>query len=494
MFFEDIRFLVRSKKRKSRSRYSAKLTLELLEDRLPPASHNWIGGVGNNLWSVAKNWDDGSVPQPGDTVIFDSKAKTDSIMDRNFGKNINIVKINPRFGQHSLTITSPLTVDSYLILNDANGNLVVAATKMLKISTLFFSAGTTSGQGTIEIVKGLNWSGGVISTHNTFTDPGLWGLISGSVAIHSDPQDKTGAAFGNSGTLFFVVGKIDLKSSSFTNLGAFIVYGRSDITDSTPNRRARFINAGTFTKGASITTIKSRFDNFGALKLLTGSLVLQGPGLHSRSFYVGSTARLIFSLQNQAIDINVLLPGTKFSGSGLVENRGTLDLFNNTSVRIQNFKMSREKAQLIGEGTLSAHYFRWEGGKMVGTGMTAIGPGDHMDIVSLGREKLLDNWTLSIKGEADWVDGGVITTARSATIVVGGPGRFNIQNGEKIIYQGGVQGQVPGAKIVLNTGGLLRKAPGVGKTTIEIPVQNWGGKYDEDPNAQVDFTQGRPLP
>jgi hypothetical protein len=54
------------------------LNLEELEKRIAPAATRyWIGGAGNNNWSVA-NWDGvvKTVPAAVDTVVFDSNAKT----------------------------------------------------------------------------------------------------------------------------------------------------------------------------------------------------------------------------------------------------------------------------------------------------------------------------------------------------------------------------------------------------------------------------------
>src|SRR5712691_9962496 len=71
-----------------RKRVPSRLALEELEKRLAPATHYWVGGIGNNTWSTAADWNDNELPGPGDTLIFDSQAKTDSNMDAAFGNQI----------------------------------------------------------------------------------------------------------------------------------------------------------------------------------------------------------------------------------------------------------------------------------------------------------------------------------------------------------------------------------------------------------------------
>src|SRR4051794_21161927 len=50
--------------------------LELLEDRLAPATFNWSGAGTNNLWSNPQNWAGNKAPNPagGDTLVFPSVA------------------------------------------------------------------------------------------------------------------------------------------------------------------------------------------------------------------------------------------------------------------------------------------------------------------------------------------------------------------------------------------------------------------------------------
>src|SRR5205823_6061783 len=129
MFSELTRRLLPSHTREKHSspkriRLLKRLAIEELECRLAPATHYWVGGVAPNTWTTALDWKDGQVPLPGDTLIFDSQAKTDSTYDGGLGSQIASVKINPGFGKHSVNINAPLTITSTLVLNDQPGKLV----------------------------------------------------------------------------------------------------------------------------------------------------------------------------------------------------------------------------------------------------------------------------------------------------------------------------------------------------------------------------------
>jgi len=142
------------------------LTIEELEVRVVPATHYWVGGAGNNNWSTAADWSDKVRPGPGDSLVFDGNAKTDSIMDAGFGNQIANVSIYPGFDRHSLSINAPLTVTNNLILNDDLGKLVTnvgglvinPATGALNYETFqvngwSFLDGRTEGKGYIEVKK-----------------------------------------------------------------------------------------------------------------------------------------------------------------------------------------------------------------------------------------------------------------------------------------------------------------------------------------------------
>src|SRR5262245_54788964 len=61
---------VRSKKNPS---FRIRPTVELLEDRLAPATLHWTGAAGIN-WSTANNWLENRAPTNGDVVAYDTAA------------------------------------------------------------------------------------------------------------------------------------------------------------------------------------------------------------------------------------------------------------------------------------------------------------------------------------------------------------------------------------------------------------------------------------
>src|ERR1051325_3973779 len=68
--FRILRGLLQSS-RQSSQRLWNRLTIEVLESRLAPATCVWLGSATSNSWLVDTNWDGGQHPFTGDTVVFD---------------------------------------------------------------------------------------------------------------------------------------------------------------------------------------------------------------------------------------------------------------------------------------------------------------------------------------------------------------------------------------------------------------------------------------
>src|SRR5262249_5673141 len=59
----------RGRRKAAPPRPYSKLHLELLEHRLAPATHTWIGGVPGNAWSNDGNWMEGMAPMVGEANV-----------------------------------------------------------------------------------------------------------------------------------------------------------------------------------------------------------------------------------------------------------------------------------------------------------------------------------------------------------------------------------------------------------------------------------------
>ena len=100
LFTKQIRSRATAKKPARRSRP----TLEILEDRLTPAVHDWTGGGTDNLWSNANNWTGGS-------PATDSSGDIDLVFHTNLINVANLVTQNDING---------LVVDS-IVFNSSGG-------------------------------------------------------------------------------------------------------------------------------------------------------------------------------------------------------------------------------------------------------------------------------------------------------------------------------------------------------------------------------------
>src|SRR5262249_29410811 len=103
-------------------------TVEALEDRLAPATLTWVGDIDAN-WSTSRlvfvgqpplpvldtNWSGNVLPQPGDTLVFDSSAHL--FASNNNIANLSLANIIFNGGNHSLggssvTLTGGITVSA----------------------------------------------------------------------------------------------------------------------------------------------------------------------------------------------------------------------------------------------------------------------------------------------------------------------------------------------------------------------------------------------
>src|SRR5438105_392640 len=162
----------RSCKRRSGREPNARLRLELLEQRLAPATRTWSGAGVDNLWSDAKNWQGNVVPVPvQDSLVFPANAAKFTSQN-DFAASTDF---------QSITFTG--------------GGYTVSGNPML-LGTLFSgNGGITDQSGTNTNVISLNiqFAGGFRGTETLATTPGtvltIAGKLSGAPTIQLQKRD-----------------------------------------------------------------------------------------------------------------------------------------------------------------------------------------------------------------------------------------------------------------------------------------------------------------
>jgi hypothetical protein len=277
-----------------------KPTLEVLHDRIVPATLLWIGPNGGS-WSQQNNWIDQSdhnfVPQNGDTLIFDpnqtfsgkqgtSTRNTDDIS----GLQLASMEVNSGFG-------AVITLSQNLLLGNGQG------ASNLSGGTLLID-NTTAGQSSyLEITRGSSfaWNGGSlvnglptdIQNHTRVSD------------LKIDPNASlyiTGAATDlgldlvNSGTVYFGPNSdVVLKGNyaAIENYGTFDIDNNQGIQPTPP----QFVDPGwgfhnystgdlEKVGGTGQSTIATVFLNEGTFGIQSGTVYLSGT---SQRQFSGST-------------------------------------------------------------------------------------------------------------------------------------------------------------------------------------------------------------
>lgn len=285
--------------------------------------------------------------------------------------------------------------------------------------------------------------------------------------------------FINSGTVNYTGNTFRMQSGNFNNFGNFIMQGDLNLAWERGGPGVPvpvFNNLGLFWKsaGKDVGIVRTNFNNYGTVRVTSGTLSLRASGDHSGQFVVSDDTNLDFDYQRiGVVAVNNLYPGTEFQGNGYVNllGGGTLNVIASASIRIQNFKMGLDNldSKLDGPGTFGAHSFDWLTGTIQGNGEVLMQQGDEMVIDTPGTKALLQR-RLNNLGKVTW-SGGDIRTEQNARIVNDG-GVFEIQCGDAIVAPN--EQPNPTAKFLVQNGGTLNKVAG-GANSFNIPVENDNG-------------------
>ena len=274
---------------------------------VPNFNISW-SGANNGNWSIASNWNTGTVPGPldsvfigaADNVIFNTGSSSIDQLDTVAGSTVSIsggtlTIANTSNLQGSLSITSGALTD--------NGQMAVG--------TLAQTGGTLNGSGTLTATGASSFSGGTQSgSGTTFATGGAafsltsFGLDGGrtlqlggsSTATGTLVQISLNAANPNTGVSDAGSGILTIASGATFNDQTT----SSGLTITAPNRggsdtaaTAAVNNAGTFIKcGSALTsTISSLFNNTGTVDVQSGTLSLSGGGTDIGAIYQGRRHR-----------------------------------------------------------------------------------------------------------------------------------------------------------------------------------------------------------
>jgi hypothetical protein len=399
--------------------------LAALDARSADVTSTWLGVTGE--------WTDGSL------------WSTDPVFPENGALTYAATIEAPTPGGFSVQLSRDLTVDSLYIRNMALSNL-----------------------GTLRLATGLTL--------------GSFGRISGGTVIASGASLFSGdglqlPVFVNEGTTTWESGNLSVGTSGgIANAAAafFTVSGTADRT-LTRSLLNPFQNDGTFVHSSSgTTTIQSRFDNVGLVRIQAGSLLLTGGGTSAGAFEVATGATLGFG--GSLLDTGLISgAGNLTLANSFLEGR--FDLTGTTTVTGQMDLVStgnRTRRLVLGSGPVSrlrvdgsvgvAEEFNWISGTLTGAGNLAVnGP-----IVIEGESsKTLDGFQLASLDGILW-RGGSLSLVNASQFTNIASSTFEVDTSVESLTAGGSLGD----SLIRNDGSLVKLGAGI--ANFQIPVESTG--------------------
>jgi hypothetical protein len=367
--------------------------------------------------------------------------------------------------------------------------------------TLLLSGGALIGSGTVSVTGLLNWTGGTMGgVGSTTVAAGATLSINTSSGLTLDARTLTnsGAAgtWGGTGNWTFTNG------ATFTNSAGATFTVNNDQTITNNGYATNTINnAGTFTKSPSTntTTINAFFNNTGTLKVNSGTLVLAGGGVNTKTITVAAGKTLTFaggnfrhtpassitgggsvifsggySAVNGTYNISGASSSTTVTG-GTAEFTGTLTsvgptltITAGTAFFFRNFStgtLNLTGGTLGGSGDITVNsLLNWTGGGMGGTGSTTVAAAATLSLG--GSSQLsLDGWTLKNAGTGTWSGTGNIAFADAAAFINQAGAHFTVTNDQNISFSG--FGTITNA-------GTFTKSPNLNTTALGLLFYNTG--------------------
>ncbi|MBI1830008.1 MAG: hypothetical protein HYR84_00995 [Planctomycetes bacterium] len=393
-------------------RKSSPLNIELLEDRLAPATCIWTGLGGNILASNAQNWSESSLPTAFDTLVINKLPGVDTRVQFDAGF-IGTIR--------DLRISGPI--------NPPDGVQVTFSRNITIERSFIHDGGNLTGNGVLEIGPGADyeWLGGHWTDLNAVAiRPGAT-LNVNSANIHAI---DTGI-LSNEGTLTLANNAAIASAYGFTlnnsttGLVAFQSRGDALVCTNSQNR-ILIINDGTITKNGDdgdVAAAGIELWNNALINVASGNLHLGGAG----SFAVGSAVNVAptaaVTLESGEFTFNNSF--TLNSGNLVLANGGRLNVA--TPMSVANLVMSG--GNITGDETLTVtREMFWNDGRIEGDGYMNIGQNALLHVPAGGMQAL--GRIFNIYGKIDW------SYAETASLPGGAPGQLfaypfiNLRTGE----------------------------------------------------------------
>ncbi len=384
-------------------------------------------------------------------------------------------------------ITAPLDVEG--AFGVTAGLLQVDAP--VETAGLMIGGGSLAGSGDVDVSEQFTW------TFGAMRGAGTTRLLAGATGAWSNGLTLLeGRMFENFGTIVFDAAPP--SSLGFGDAARFINHASATLdvgmsvgfygSGALPNVLE---NEGLLRKvsgpGRSVFDSALQVHNRGVIEALTGSLALEGGGVHAGAFRAAEGATIEFA----ALGVGGLLSGhnfetaTKFEGAGTLrfnsgantiaaalDAPGTLLVRGGVTTVTTDVKIASlmiEGGTLAGAGLVEVlDTFTWTGGAMSGSGVTRLASGATgawTDRITLDQGRTAENF-------------GMITFGSAF-------GQLNVNNGSRIVNRAGATFEVildadlAGAGTqpnVFENEGLFRKASGAGRTALnnELRLNNSG--------------------
>jgi filamentous hemagglutinin len=489
------------------------MRLEYLEDRLSPATVNWVGNGDGLSWGDPQNWSGGALPAAADDVVINT-APPDVVVIHDSGTD-TIHSLQSQNGVllsgGSLTIAAGSAINNTLTLS---GTLTANAN--LDLTNLMQTDGELNGSGTVTISGQWTFGGGLESGLGHTVLNGAATLSGGYFTTFTDrtvdnhgtatiPADDgitlSGAAVWNNlaGSNFFLQGSADVGNPfasgnvQFNNGGTLKQTGGTGAS----SIDVPLINTGTVEVPEGALTLAAGSQNNGIVKLAAGTTLSLSQWTGTGMFNLAAGSRLnisdVSTLQaggtiNLAAD-SLVMVGDSFtvaSGATITGAAGDLRVstFGNLtvagSVTARNLTVAggtvtvtgavtvqnlTQNGTVTGTGNVTINgQWTWTRGEMSGTGHTIL----HGTATLRGGfySTLIDRTVDST---------AAVTVPAGEGITWSGDAVWNNQAGASFVLQDNarVDNFLATTNAAFNNAGVLEKV-GSGTATIAIKVVNSG--------------------
>jgi hypothetical protein len=500
------------------ARKPLRLTIEVLEDRMTPATIDWTA-LGGGSFGVDANWtvrgtsihrtpaigDNAFIDRPNDVIMFTESHEVNSLT-----ATVQLFQMSG--SGTTLTLDGLLPGDSSSInhlLLGANTTLQVAGNTTSLTSgssiagtvnvspgaTLAFASGVQSvsinngsaliGQGhyrlnggTLSVGDGVNATAPADFglTGGALAGPGTFNIPSAIIASWSGGEIDGPTTVAAGGTLNITGGsRKDFNGANFTNNGVVTWMGTGDIH---AGNGAVLNNNNTWT----IQNNQQLVNDYGNPVTFTNTGTLRKSGSGAT---LDTAIQLIFNNNGGTIDVqsgNLFLPGgTSTGGAYNVAAGSFLDL---TSGQTQNisgtFTGAGNGTVRLSGGTLNVlaagatlnfpgALFQWTGGQFLGNVTTATLTNGNTLNISDGSRKDFNGLVFNNPNTVNWSGNGELHTGNGAVLNNGGT--WTIQNDQRFIND-------YGNAVVFNNTGTLRKSAGTLDSAINLVFNNNGGTVE----------------